>query len=116
MPSQRQVLWVFSFTGAIALWTLLFSAGVFLGGLVALIALTFVDYMGVRLLGTLSLAFGLLSGVGAAAGPLLAGVLIEAGGLWVVFLLGAPLIALAVLAARRAPFPAVALERPAPTV
>lgn len=38
-----------------------------------------------------------------AAGPLLAGVLIEAGGLWGVFLLGAPLIALAVLAATRAP-------------
>ena len=102
--------------GVIGLWALLFPAGVFLGGLGALIALTFVDYMGVRLLGTLSLAFGLLSGVGVAAGPLLAGVLIEAGGLWGVFLLGVPLTALAVFAATRAPFPTIELERLAPTV
>ena len=94
---------------------LAFLAGVFLGGLGALIALTFVDYMGVRLLGTLSVAFGLLSGLGGIPGPAVAGLLIDAFGPfpWA-FLTMAPLVVLAVLAATRAPYPAVALERPAP--
>ncbi len=97
------------------LGAVLFLAGVFLGGLSALIALTFVDYMGVRLLGTLSLAFGLLSDVGRLPGPLVAGFLIEALGLfpWA-FLISVPLVVLAVLVATRAPYPVVELERPAP--
>ena len=92
---------------------LLFLAGLFLGGLGALIGLTFIDYMGVRLLGTLSLAFGLLSGVGGAVGPLTLGLLLDGVGHPWSFLIGAPIIALAVLAAIKAPYPMVGLARPA---
>ena len=111
------VLSFFSPAGGLGRGVLLSLAGLFLGGLGALIALTFIDYMGVRLLGTLSLAFGLLSGIGAAAGSLAAGFLVDASDAyqwW--FLIGAPIITLAVLAATRAPYPVVGLEEQAATV
>ena len=109
------VLSLIPLLGVIGLWALLFLAGLFLGGLSALIALTFVDYMGVRLLGTLSVVFGLIAGIGGLPGPLVAGFLVEAFGLvpWAVLVL-VPLVVLAVLAATRAPYPVVELERPAP--
>ena len=111
------VLLSFSSTGGIGLvgiLILLFPAGLFLGGLYALIGLTFVDYMGVKLLGTLSLVFGLVSGVGSLPGPLVAGFLIEAFGIYPWgFLVFVPLVVLVVLAATRAPYPVVELERSA---
>ena len=95
---------------------LLFLAGLFLGGLVGLIVLTLIDYMGVRLLGTLSLAFGLLSGVGGAVGSLTTVHVLDAFGHPWPYLIGAPIIALAVLAATRAPCPAVGVGRLEPTL
>ena len=101
--------------GIVGLFFLVFLAGLFLGGLSALITLTFIDFMGVRFLGTLSLAFGLLSGVGSIAGPIVAGVLIDTFGpvTWTVLIL-VPLIVLAVFAATRAPYPVVEVERQVP--
>ena len=110
------VLLSFSSPGGVALVAvLLFPAGLFLGGLGALIVLTFVDYMGVRLLGTLSVAFGLLSGVGSLPGPLVAGILVDDFGpfSWAILIL-VPLVVLAVLAATKATYPVVELERQAP--
>lgn len=107
------VLFIFSALHATGVGALLFLIGLFLGGLGALIALTFVDYMGVRLLGTLSVAFGLLSGAGRFLG--LDAILVEkiGGFQWAILVL-VPLVVLAVLAATRAPYPAVELERPLP--
>ncbi len=57
------------------------------------------------------ITFGLPSDVGGAGGPLVAGLLVEGFGLFEWLLpLETPLIALAVLAAIKAPYPAVALE------
>ena len=90
---------VFFSLGAIGLWLLLFLAAVFLGGLGALIMLTFIDYMGVRLLGTLSVAFGLLASVGGLAGPLVTGLVFDALGPFWWFPIAGLVIALVVLAA-----------------
>ena len=127
--ARRRLLWIgglgavvalvalslFPLLNVIGVGSLLFVVGLFLGGLSALIGLTFVDYMGVRLLGSLSVAFGLLSGVLGLPGSLLVGLFLEKfGGFQWLWLLGAPIIALAVLAVIKAPYPVVELERPAP--
>ncbi len=104
----------FAFPYVFVIGAVLFVAGLFLGGLSALIGLTFVDYMGVRLLGTLSVAFGFLADLGGSAGHAVAGLLIDGFGFPWSLLLGAPLIALAVLVAIRVPYPVIELEKPAP--
>ena len=106
------VIFLFS-PGAVGLGALLFLAAVFLGGLGALIGLTFIDYMGVRLLGTLSVAFGLLANAGGPTGPLVTGLVFDAFGPSWWFPMGALVVAVAVLAATNAPYPNVVLERPA---
>ena len=104
----------FAFPYVFVIGAVLFVAGLFLGGLSALIGLTFVDYMGVRLLGTLSVAFGFLADLGGFAGLAVAGLLIDGFGFPWSLLLGVPLIALAVLVAIRVPYPVIELEKPAP--
>ena len=106
------VLFLFS-PGVIGVGALLFFAAVFLGGLGALIGLTFIDYMGVRLLGTLSVAFGLLASIGGLTGPLVTGLVFDAFGPSWWFPMGALVVAVALLAATNAPYPNVVLERPA---
>ena len=104
----------FAFLYVFVIGAVLFVAGLFLGGLSALIGLTFVDYMGVRLLGTLSVAFGFLADLGGSAGPAVAGLLIDGFGFPWSLLLGVPLIALAVLVTIRVPYPVIELEKPVP--
>lgn len=97
--------------GIVALFCLVFLAGVFLGGLSALITLTFIDYMGVKFLGTLSLAFVVLTGAGDLQAPFVTGILFDAFGSssWII-LMSLPLVVLAALAATRAPYPVVELK------
>ena len=127
--ARRRLLWVggvgavgalavaswFPSLGVLGFGAGLLVAALFLGGLGALIVLTFVDYMGVRLLGTLSVAFGLLAAVGRLPGPRSAEIVIEALAIQWWFLLAAALIALAVLLATRAPYPVIGSEEPATT-
>ena len=88
----------------------LFLAGLFLGGLRILIGLTFVDYMGVKLLGTLGLVFGLFAGLGTAAGPVGSALFSGGGNYEVWFLVSVPLVVLAVFSATKAPYPIVGLK------
>lgn len=104
----------FSSTGGLG--ALLFLAGLFLGGLGFLIGLTFVDYMGVKLLGTLGLVFGLFAGLGTAARPVVWTLFLSGWNYEVWFLVSVPVVVLAVLSATKAPYPVVELERQTPTV
>ncbi|NQW22342.1 MAG: MFS transporter [SAR202 cluster bacterium] len=98
----------------VGLHFLVFGAGVCLGGLSALIMLTFIDYMGVQFLGTLSLGFAFLAGVVSTPGPIVAGSLFDAFGSSASSLVFLPLLVPAVLLAARAPYPLLELEQPVP--